>query len=1008
MAVWLQKHQRSLLFLLSLLALAGVFAAFKLPISLFPDIQFPRIVVSVDSGDMPATQMVAEVTQPLEQVLQSVPEMQSIRSNTGQGAADLTVNFAWGSDMVTALLQVESAVNQALPNLPQNTNFTVTRMDPSSRQMMGFSLTSTNPDLVRLRNFAYTELRPLFATVPGVAKVEILGGQVAEYQVLINPLVLNHYQLSLNQVASILAANNVLTSVGRMQDQYQLFLVLSDNQLHTVLDLANIPIKLGAHSLVRLGDIASIKLGTAPNWTEVTANGHNAVLINLMQQENANTLAIVNTVNQQLAVFKSKLPKDISLKNYYDESELILASALSVRDALIIGAVLAGIILFLFLRNVRMMLIVALVLPVVLLITTLLLYVAHMSFNIMTLGGMAAAVGLIIDDGVVMLEHITRRLSESRAASQYSITHAAIEMFRPLLGSSCATIVIFIPLAFLDGVTGGFFKALAFTMAGALIASFFVAMLAVPLLGELLLKRKDAIAMEHVGPILGKMHRAYQTLLARLFAQQKYLLIALLGFIFIGYLCYRNVGSGFIPSVDEGGFVLDYLSPPGTSLTETNRLLLQVEAIIQQIPEVDSYSRRTGLQMGGGLTEPNTGDFFIHLKKPPRRNIDAIMLDVRNAVNAKVPGLNIDTAQLMEDTIGDLTAVPQPIEIKVFGTDQQQIENLANTIAAKLNTIPAVVEIDPGIVLSGSSINIHVNPARAALLGLNPALISEQLNTLLNGQLASSINANYYALGVRVGAPDALKIRIDQLELLPINLPNGKMIPLGSVAKISISKGQAEINREDLQQMDAVTARIEGRDMGSTMKDVIASINKIPLPFGVHIAYGGLYQEQQKSFHDLMLVFISALLLIALLLLFIYESFAIVLSILMTTLLTVPGIFIGLWLTQTELDIASMMGITMILGIVTEIAIFYFAELSGCKVLNQELLTHAGVMRMRPILMTSLIAILALLPLAFSASMQTPLAIAIIFGLIFAVPLVLLVLPVLYAGIRNINFEVWK
>ncbi len=998
MGKWLLRHQRSLLFFLSILAFAGIFAAFRLPVAIFPNIQFPRVVVSVDAGDMPAAQMITDVTGPLEQVLENVPNVASVKSATGRGGADLSMSFAWGVDMTTALLQVQSAVNQALPRLPANTTFTVRRMDPASRQMMGFSLTSSNPNSVRLRDFAFTELRPLLATVPGVARVEILGGNEAEYQVSVNPVKLQSYGLSLADLNNALAASNVITATGKIEDQYQLYLVLANTQLQTLQDIENLPIPVGKNSVVRLGDIANVTLGTTPNWTTVTANQQSAVLINLYQQENANTVAIVDQVNKRLAAFNADIPSDMQLNMYYDQSQLILGSANNVRDAIIIGAILAGVVLFVFLRNMRMMLIVAMVLPVVLAITTLLLYLLNMSFNIMTLGGMAAAVGLIIDDGVVMLEHITRRLSESVKNIHSSVIHAAMEMLRPLAGSSLATIVIFLPLAFLQGFTGGFFKALALAMASGLTISFFVVLLAVPLLSEMLIHHEDAVKLEHAGPFLSKMHHGYANIMNTLFAKNRILWFGIVVFIGVGVFSFLKIGSGFIPPVDEGGFVLDYQTAPGTSLTETNRLLAQAEKIIANNPDVEGYTRRTGLQMGGGLTEPNTGDIYIHLKPYPRNSVDVVMSDISNAINAQVPGITIlDTVQLMEDMIGDLTDTPQPVEVKIYGPDQTELQTLATTVSNALGNISSLADVNPGIVISGSSFNIHINPAKAAFFGLTVADIATQIDTNMEGTVATSIPSSYYSIGVRVTSPNDLKDNLTTLQDLPILTAKGKIIPLESVASFEVIQGESEIDRENLAQMIAVTSGINGSDMGSAMKQVIVAMDKIPMPPGYHVEFGGLYQEQQQSFHDLLIVFISAFLLIALLLLFLYERFAVVFSILCTTLLTLPGIFLGLWITGTELDISSIMGMTMILGIVTEIAIFYFAELTGkIDQIDTTALIDAGIMRMRPILMTSIIAILALLPLALGASMQTPLAIAIISGLIVAVPLVLFVMPILY------------
>jgi len=999
---WLQRHRISILFLLILLTVGGLFTAFKLPVMLFPNIQFPRILVFVDSGDRPVDRMIIEVTQPLEQALRSVPDVVDIRSRSSRGSAEISVNFNWNSNMVTALLQIQSAINQVLPTLPIGTTFTAQRMDPIVFPILGLSLTSNNKDLIALRDFAYFQLRPLLSVIPGVAHVQVIGGQETEYQVLIDPAKLKAADITLIDVINALTVNNVVTAVGRLEDSYRLYLILSDTRLHNVDDIKHTILRSSSSGIIDLEDVAEVVSGATPQWTRVTANGNDAVLLNILQQPGASTVSIANDVKKLLIDFQNKIPNDIQIKTWYDQSQLVTEAAKSVRDAIIIGASLAVIILFLFLRNIRMTLIVALILPCVLLTAILLLYMLHMSFNIMTLGGMAAAVGLIIDDGVVMLEHIMRRLSEGHEGepTHGPVLSAAMQMLQPLSGSSLATIIIFLPLAFIQGVVGGFFQALAITMAASLIISFFFVFLVVPLLGEILLKRTDAKHLETVGPVLKKLHKSYQSFMSAFLNKPVWLIVSISVIIFMGYFSYKQVGSGFMPNMDEGGFILDYIAPPGTSLTETDRLLRQVEQIIVKIPEVSSYSRRTGLQLGGGVTEANTGDFFIRLKQPPRRNIHLIMTELRDKINMLVPGLDVETAQLMEDMIGDLTAVPQPIEIKIFGDNQIVLQDTAKQVAKLISSVPGVVEIKDGIIVSGDAIVIKINRIKAALLQLDPESVTKQVQTQLMGTVVSQIQNGEKVIGIRVWTPSNLRDQLQKLKILPLRTADGRYISLQSVADITIQKGQTQIARENLKSMIAVTARIEGRDMVSTMHDIKNKITGLNLPSAIYIQYGGLYKEQQQSFHQMLIVFLSAVFLVTVLLLYLYENIYIVFSILFTTLLSFSGVFLGLWATGTELNISSMMGMTMIIGIVTEIAIFYFAELRTHHLHNTHAVIHSGIMRMRPILMTSIIAILALLPLALSlgsgSSMQQPLAIAIISGLILALPLVLILMPALY------------
>jgi CzcA family heavy metal efflux pump len=1000
---WLVAHRRSVLFLIAVAALGGAVAAWQLPVALFPNINFPRIAVNIDAGDRPSDRMVVEVTRPLEQALRQVPDVGSIRSTSTRGSADISLNFAWGTDMVAAQLQVESALNRALPELPPGIRYQVRRMDPTVFPILGLTLTSDTRDLTQIHDLAFYTMRPFLSAIPGVAQVEVLGGRVAEYQVLVDPERLQAAGLSVDDVSKVLTANNLVAAVGRLEDRYRLYLTLADSRLLSTDDIANTMVKAGPTGAIRLGEIAHVQLSTAPQWTRVTANGRDAVLINIRQSRGANSVNLVAMVREQLAAHAHEVPRDVKVGTFYDQSELVSASAASVRDAILIGAVLAGIVLLVFLRDLRLTLVVAIVLPVTLSITALLLAVFGMSFNIMTLGGMAAAVGLVVDDAVVIVEHLVRRLHERSVGrppegTDQSLLPAAQEMLKPLLGSSLATVVIFVPLAFLTGVTGGFFKALALTMACSLVVSFFVALVGVPLLTDRFVKRDNGAAHAGRGGWFDRLTDGYARVGESALRYPVRVGIAAVVLLVAGAVALWRLPSGFMPHMDEGGFILDYRAPAGTSLSETDRLLRKLEGLIQELPEVESYSRRTGLQLGGGITEANEGDFFIKLKGGSRRGIEEIMTDLRTDAQKQIPGLTIETLQLMEDLIGDLTAVPEPIEVKLFGPDLSELRTLAPRVAKQLGTVAGVVEIQDGLRVAGDAIKVRVDRARAAVEGLDPDTVSKQIATLLGGTVAGQIQSGEKLLDVRVWSPQDLRTRIESVGELRLRAPDGHALPVKRVADVQIAAGQPQLQREDLEQMIAVTGRLEGRDLGSAIKDVKRAVASMHLPPSLRVEYGGIYAEQQRSFRGLAAVFAAAVLLVTSLLLYLYERWAIVLSILATVLLSVAAVFCGLWITNTELNISAMMGLTMIVGIVAEIAVFFFSELD--REGEAAALLVAGRRRLRPILMTSLIAILALAPLALGlgtgSAMQTPLAIAIISGLVAALPLVLLVLPVFY------------
>ena len=1001
-AGWARQHVRSILFMVAALSAGGAASIFLMPVSLFPHVEFPRVVVSLDAGDRPAEQMAIEVTRPIEQALRAVTNVREIRSETGRGSSFISVNFAWGTNMPQAALEIAAAINQAMTTLPQGTTFQVQRMLPTVFPVAAYSLTSETVSLSDLYDFATYQLVPLLSSVDGVAQVSVLGGLRSEYQIDISPPQLAAYGLSFDDVVKAVTAANVIEAVGKFEDHYKLYLIFSDARLMDIADLQKTIIRSGDNGIVRLSDIARIQVGAVPQWLRVTANGRDAVSLQIRQQPDGNTVRIVTDIQQRLASIKDKIPAGVRIENWYDQSELIKGSANTVRDAILMGVALAAAVLYAFLRSAKITIIILLVVPAVLTTTILILLMFGMSFNIMTLGGMAAAIGLIVDDAIVVIEHIVRRLRQGATDTVSRVSTAADEFFAPLIGSSASTTIIFLPLAFLTGVTGAFFKVLSFTMATALLVSFLVAWLAVPLLAESLLTEADEQSRAP-GRVRRFLELSYRMIL-NLLLRQSWLAVVLLAPLVVGgMLAYEKVGSGFMPHMDEGGFVLDYVAPAGTSLTETDRLLRQVEAILAKTPEVAAYSRRTGAALGAHLTEANNGDFFVRLKPPPRRSIEAVMDDVRNQIETTVPGLEVEFALLMEDLIGDLTAVPQPIEIKLFGDDTKELLATAPKVAEAIKKITGVVDVKDGVVLAGDALNVKVERTDAAIEGIDADSITRQLQTMLAGTVTSQVRSGVKLIGIRVWLGNDPHRTAETIAGLQLRAADGHLVPLKRIATLTTETGQPEITRDNLKGMIAVTGRISARDLGSTIRDVTRVLDQGIIPSSVYYELGGLYKEQQSAFRGLIAVFAAATALVFVLLLYMYERFRVALAILAMPLLAVGAIFIGLWLTHIELNITAMMGMTMVIGIVTEVAIFYFSEYQTLLAEGRdanEALINAGVNRARPITMTTLAAILALLPLALAsnqaAAMQQPLAIAIISGLIVQIPLVLFIMPVLF------------
>ena len=1013
-SAWVESHRRSLLTVAFALALAGVFAAISLPVGLFPVTSFPRIRVEINAGSMPARQMLVDVTEPLEQVARAVPGAQDVTSTTSRGSAEIFVNFPWGYDMNQALLAVDAAFAQKLPTLPQGTSYDIIQMSPNViMPFVSYALVSKSISPSDLRQLAEYQIVPLLTGIAGVRRVGVLGGQTPEVQVAVDPNRLRAYGLTLADVSNVLSQTNSIQAVGRLEDNDLLYLAIDNNAFTSIDSVRNVVLHTGSDGIVRLGDIAKVTMGTVPQWMLVEDNGKPAVTFDVYQQDRADSLSLATEVQKRLDAFMKTQPRSIELYKWYDQTQLVRSSVTALEEAILIGLVFAALVLLAFLRNWRVTLVAMMVVPLSVMITVLLLSLLGMTFNIMTLGGIAAAIGLLIDDVIVMIEHIARRTGvpgiENPGAT---VLEAAKEFLSPLCGSSLATLIVFAPLAFLSGITGAFFKFLSLTMASALVISFVLTAFTVPLLARGII---DFGTFED--PSHGRetwLKRTHGRLLNRLFSRPLLLVPGVALLVIAGYVAYAHVGSGFLPNMDEGGFVLDYYTAPGTSLAETDRELSQVEGILKANPNVYTYSRRTGAGLGGDLKEAYQGDFFVRLTDPAHRPpIWKVMDDLTSEITAKVPGINLDPHQLMNDMIGDMVGRPQPIVVSLSARDPSVLADVAGKVADAISKVPGVEpsSVNNGVVPAGDALEVHVDAAAAALEGLTATDVANQVNQYLYGSVVTQYLGTVQDVGVRLWLdPPQSRIYRDELGNLPIRSPNGKILRLATVAKVSFVAGQPELTRDNLAQVVPVTAEISGgHDLGSTA----AAVQKVlqrpgMLPNGVYYTMGGQYLQQQEAVQGMVRVFGAALAAEFILLLFLYESFWLPVIIIASSLISTGAVFIGLWLTGVELNITAMMGMVMIIGISTEMAIFLISEYRELErtLPPRQALHEAALNRLRPIAMSTLAMILALAPLGAAISgsgdqMLQPLAIAIIAGALVQLPLVLLAMPVVVGLTRR-------
>jgi CzcA family heavy metal efflux pump len=1011
---WLARSTRTVFFFAGVLTIAGVYLAFQVPISVFPATDFPRVVIGVDNGVMPVEQMQVTITKPIEDAVNSVPGLQTVRSTTSRGSAEVSLFFAWNQNMVTTLQLVDAALSKVEQTLPPSARVTTNRLTFATFPILGYSLTSDTVSQTQLWEIATYDLKPPLNRVDGVSTITVQGGKVPEFHVEPNLAMMQTAGVTIPDLVSAIQASNIVDSPGLYQANHQLILGLVGAQVHDADQLRQLVVKTTpAGAPIRIADVATVADGTMPQFTMVTANGKNAVLINIARQPSSNTVAVADAVASKMAELKPKLPPGVKVEPFYDQSQIVRDSIASVRDAILIGLLLACVVLFLFLRDWTSSLIAGLVIPVTISVTILVLWAIGQSFNLMTLGGLAAAIGLVIDDAIVVVENIVlhRDAGEPRIAA---VRNALSEITIPLIGSTIAPVVVFLPLVAVSGVTGSFFRALAVTMTAALLTSLVLALTWTPGLSLVLLhppRNSDAGPVaahdHHAGRFMMRVLAVHRRLLDQALARPLWLGIACLVLVVGTYIGYRNLGSDLLPEMDEGGFILDYIMPAGSSLNETDRVLQHVERILRATPEVESTSRRTGLQLGlAAVTEANYGDFTVKLKAKRSRAIDDVIAGVRAQIKSSEPELDVEFTQVLQDMIGDLSNAPEPIQIKIFADDPALLAELGPRVGDAISKIPGVVDVENGIdnTISGPATNFQIDPVVAARLGFTPEEVSTDATAILDGVTTSDpLIANGRPYTIRVRLSEDHRASLEAIQNTPFNSASGHIATLGSIADVQQLPPQNEVRRENLQRLVVVTGRLEGSDLGTAMVRVRQTIDGLHLPAAVHVEYGGTYEEQQKSFRDLLRVLLLALALVFGVLLIEFRNFPAPIAILTSSVLSISGVILALLITRTTFNVASFMGLIMVIGIVAKNGILLLdadEKFRAAGASPEEAMLHAAQRRLRPIVMTAIAAVCGMLPLAFAlgagSQMLQPLAIAVIGGLAISMLLSLIVTPVVY------------
>ncbi len=1011
---WTARHGKPIVFVILTMVAVGIYLALTIPIAVFPDTDFPRIVIGVDNGVFPIDQMLVTVTKPLEEAVNTVPGLDYVWSITSRGTAEIDLFFTWKVDMYRTLELVDAAIARIQPTLPPTAKIVANRLTFAAFPIMGYSLTSDTVPQTRIWEMATYDIKPRLNRQPGVSSIVVQGGQVPEFQVQPDPAKLVQTGATISNILDAIGRSNMIDSPGLIETNHQLVLSLVSGQARTPEEIANIVVKTTpAGAPVRIGDIATVAPSVMPVYTVVTANGKPSVLLSVYRQPDGNTVQVANAIHAEIDQIRKTLPRGVELRPFYDQSELVNDSIRSVRDAILIGLVLASLIMVLFLRDWGTSLVAGLVIPATIALTFIALRIMGESFNLMTLGGLAAAVGLVIDDAIVVVENIV--MHRDRGQSRAEAIRSAIREIRvPLVGSTITPIVVFLPLISITGVTGVFFRALAVTVGVALLTSLALALTWTPTLSHYFIRqRSGAHAGEH-GSVPRWLMNPYERVLR--VALEHPLLLAVFCLLLVGgsYVCYRNCGSDLLPAMDEGGFIIDYIMPAGSSLEETNRVVSHVERILRTIPEVEGTSRRTGLQLGlAAVTEANTGDISVKLKRERSRSGDQVIADVRAKVTKAEPVLDVEFPQLLQDMIGDLTSAPEPVAIKLFSQDPDLLQAWAPKIGDTIKKIPGVVDVLDGIenTISGPATLFNVDPSVTARAGFSPEEVELDTSAILQGEPASlPVVLNDRAYTIRVRFPEQTRASMDAIRNTLLVSSTGKTATLGSLAKLVEIPGQTEIRRENLQRDVTVTARFEGMNLGDGMAKVQQAIAEANLPPSIRVQYGGQYEEQQKSFKDLAFVLLLAIVLVFIVLLFEFGNFAAPIAVLASALLSTCGVFLALLVTGTTFNLSSFMGLIMVVGIVAKNGILLLdadQKFRAAGLPAEESMMRAGERRLRPIMMTALATVAGMLPLALAlgagSQMLQPLAIAVIGGILASMVLSLVVTPAVryYIGGRD-------
>ena len=993
-----RRHGVGIACLVMLAAIGGLWALPGLPRGLYPEVAFPRVVVVATLADATPAGMMANVTRPLEDALATVLGVARVRSRTIRGGVEISLQFAPDVDMPQALQLVLARLAEVRGDLPEATQLQAERLTPSSFPVYSLNVTGNVPSTT-LRDVAVQQVRPALSRVPGVGPVTVSGGDVRAVIVAPDPVRLAAAHLDVPTLSERLRADNAIVVAGRVDRDHRRELVVVTGRAADLEEIGREIVGGTPEQPVRLSNVADILDGARDRVSLVTGPRGPAVAVNVARRIGGDAVSLDKAVDEVVERLRKQVPPGVVLEPVYRQATLIGAATGSVRDAILLGALLAVLVLLFFLRDLRATLVAALVLPVTLAATLAGMAIVGESLNLMSLGGMAIAIGLVIDDAVVVVEAIHRELE--RGASPIVAAERGVDLLAgPVVSSTLTTLVVFAPLGRLHGVAGRFFSSLSMTLGIAVLVSLILALTAVPLVASAWLRA----SVKPVDKERATIGRAYRRVLERALVRRWPVIVAAVVLVGAGALAATRVGTGFLPELDEGSFVLDFHAPIGTALEETDRMAGKIDAALRATPEVSTFTRRIGVELGPpAATEMSRGDYLVALSRGRARSVDAIMDDLRERLEPTLPGVHIELIQVLQDMLGDLEGNPEPVEVKLFASDQPTAREAAAKAAAAIHDVPGLVDLFDGQVACAPELTVRVDALKAARAGLTAQAVADQVSGALLGLPSTTVPRGDRLIEVRVRLPDDVRKAPDALALLRMRTSTGSEVPIADVATIARECPPSELLRENGRLFVGVTARLSGRDLGGATSDVSDKIAAIDFGKGVDSEIGGQVLSQRASFRSLAEALALAVALVIIVMVFQFGALGPALAVLAGAPFALVGGLAALWLTGTPLNVSSFMGGILLIGLAVKNGILLLAEARREEAIGKsrrEALGHAAETRLRPILMTTLCTMLGLVPLALGhgtgAELQRPLAIAVLGGLALSTITTLLIVPSFY------------